>query len=220
MEMTGSQIAIKTASVLIPLAISAGKSCFGGVRAPDKVRKHCLCIPTRGGKGFLANALSGQKQYLVIDVDEQIQILCKRPQLEALESAKRSGSSLAVDIAYKQCADVVLAEVKGLQKTTKTLKVLFLTSSYMWACARKHLDGVMMAAPESSFFEEIVEAHKKKLKADNHTDAELLVEVERIRRARKDFLESLPVGAEVAIYGSYDELLSMVRDRLAIVKTL
>ena len=219
MEMTGGQIALKTASVLIPLAISASKSCFGTCRTPDKIKKHVLVLPSKGGKSLMLHKLSSQKQYMVIDLDDYMRTLCKRDMLERLSEARRTNSTLMEAIAYTECANVVLEHVKGQIKANKSLQVLFLTSCWAWAQQRKR-DAVVMACPSKEFFEEILTAEEKRIKDNHGTDAEVLTAREGLRVSRQDFLESLPADAEIAIYSSYDELEKMVRERLAIVKTL
>ncbi|KAA0160137.1 hypothetical protein FNF27_08267 [Cafeteria roenbergensis] len=63
-------------------------------------------------------------------------------------------------------------------------------------------------------------SEEKRIKDNYGTDAEVLTAPRGTARVRQDFLESLPTDAEIAIYSSYDELEKMVRERLAIVKTL
>jgi len=219
MEITGGQIALKTATVLIPLAISAGRSCFGSCRTPDKIKKHVLLVPSKGGKGLMLHKLSSQKQFMVIDLDEYMGTLCKRDMLERLKEARRTHSSLMEAITYTECANQVLDYVRKQQKANRSLQVLFITSCWAWAQNRKP-DAVVIACPSKEFFEEILANEERRIKDESGTDAEVMACREGLRISRQDFLESLPGGTMPAIYSSYDELEAMVRERLAIVKTL
>lgn len=196
---TGLTIAL---NALTPLAIYTYKSCMARrIRNPKNIIKQCLLLPPKGGKSFLYKKLASQNQYMVIDVDEYLKSIVSPEENTRLKMAKQNDSFFELDLCYKSCADKVLKFVKDQIKTNKSMKVLFLTSSYTWASQFKH-DSVCIAAPDSEFFEKILEEFDDKK--------------EHIRKSREAFLNSLPSKSVCTTYHSYDELEKMIRTRLGI----
>tara|TARA_Y100000780_G_C13622765_1_gene393237 strand:+ start:457 stop:1092 length:636 start_codon:yes stop_codon:yes gene_type:complete len=190
-------------NILTPLAVHTYRSCIRPrIRKVQNIRKQVLLLPPKGGKGFLYNKLKNQKQYMVIDVDEYLTSLVTEEELKRLKNAKKNDSFFELDLLYSSCADKVKTFVKTQMKNNKKLKVLFLSSSYTWASSFSH-DAVCIAAPDSEFFNKILEDHDTEKR-------------EAIRKGRESFLESLPTKSVCTTYHSYEELEKMTRNRLNI----
>lgn len=190
-------------NVLTPLAIHTYKTCIRPrIRNPKNIKKQVLLLPPKGGKSYLYKKLSGQKQYMVIDVDEYLTSLVTPEEIERLKNAKQSQSFFELDLYYKSCADKVLAFVKQQIKTNRKMKVLFLTSSYTWASQFSH-DAVCIACPDSEFWNQVLETYEAEKR-------------DAIRKARDVFLDSLPSKDACTTYHSYEELELLIRNRLGI----
>lgn len=190
-------------NVLTPLAIHTYKSCIRPrIRNPKNIKKQVLLLPPKGGKGYLYKKLSSQNQYMVIDVDEYLVSIVSKSDVERLKNAKQNDSFFELDLYYKSCADKVLDFVKKQIKTNRKMKVLFLSSSYTWASSFSH-DAVCIAAPDSEFFEKILETFEPEKR-------------DQVRKGRNMFLDSLPSKSVCTTYHSYEELEQLIRNRLGI----
>lgn len=198
--------AISSVGTLIPLAVYIGKSCFGRVRDGSKIKKQILLLPPGSGKTTLTKRLSFQRQYLIIDLDEVIRSLCDNKTIRHMDDAKREGLDHEADLTYTECALEVLEKTKARLKADKTLKVLFVSSSYRFASHFKR-DSIVVVAPNKEAFEKHI--HDKPAE-----------ERERLRKERNAFISSVPNPKAIQTFSTHEELEKALRLRLGIPNVL
>lgn len=200
MDGCATETAVAAASVLIPLAVRAGRNCFTKIRDPTKIQKSVLVLPHRGGKTHLRDALVHQHQVLLVDVDEQIKALSTDKELEKLRGSPIG--SIEFEMDYDDLADRVLELTKKRLRHNKGLRVLFLTSSLTWARSFRN-DAVYIASPDAEFWGKIL---------GTEPDAQ---KREELRKARDQFLNSVDKKV-IQTYSSFGQLVEAVRKRLSI----
>ena len=196
--------AVMLASTLTPLALHLGTSCLRMVRDARKIKKNVLCIPSKGGKSFLKASIK-DNNILIVDVDEFLKDFNDPEAVSRLELAKTDGLLHEHDLYYQEASLKPLEFVKKLIKKNHKLRVLFITSSYSFASLFRN-DAVCVASPDSEFWEKIL------MERDP-------VERELLRKQRQYMLDAVPKSA-VNPYHTYDELETMVRGRLGLVRHL
>lgn len=200
MDGCATEIAGAAASMLLPLALHAGRGCLARIRDPRRVQKSVLVLPHRGGKTHLRDALVHQTQVLVVDVDEQMKGVASEKELEKLNSSPVG--SIEYEMDYDDLADRVLEQVKKRLRHHPGLRVLFVISSLTWAKSFK-TDAVYVASPDAEFWARILSAESNEVKRDE------------LRRARDKFLNSVDKKA-IQTYSSFGQLVEAVRKRLYI----
>lgn len=199
--------AMATANTLLPIAMFVGRSCWKTIRDTRKVKKICLVLPRKGGKGFLADKLGqSQRDFLVVDTDELLRSVCDEKQVAHLDQAREKGRFFEASLLYNEMATEVLKYVKEKQKINKGLRALFLTSSFEFADQFRR-DAVFVASPDSVMFEKMLEEFDPEAR-------------ESLRRFRGDFLDCCPDRRAVGTYTSLEELERLVRSRLGIQRHL
>ena len=205
--ITPAAIATTALSTLTPLATYTVRRCLARIRDAKYIRKVCLVIPRKGGKGFLTSRLGhSQRDYLMVDVDETMLTLCDEKQVAMLKSARDAGRLYEADVLYTEMAVKVLEYVRDKMKVNRSLKALFLTSSFDFARHFKS-DSVFVASPDSECFEKGLEAYTPE-------------EREQLRRHRSEFLDACPDRRAVATFRNLEDLESLVRGRLNIQRHL
>lgn len=202
MDVASVPLALSAIGTLLPLAYYAGRSCVSRVRSPTKIKKQVLLIPPGCGKSWLSDKLSHQQQYLVVDVDEVIISTCGDKEVEHLHTAQNSGHDHEADLTYTELALKVLEKTKQRMKADKTLKVLFLTSSYRFASTFKR-DSVCVVAPDRESFEQYIKDKP-------------VSERERLRKLRGLFISSIPDKRAIHTYKTLEELEQAIRARLGV----
>ena len=208
MDTITPAIASTALSTLIPLATYTARNCLARIRKSKYIRKVCIVIPRKGGKGFLTSRLGhSQRDYLMVDVDETMLTICDEKQVAMLKSARDAGRLYEADVLYTEMAVKVLEYVRDKMKVNKTLKALFLTSSFDFARQFKP-DSVFVASPDSECFEKGLEAYTPE-------------ERDQLRRHhRSEFLDACPDRRAVATFRSLEDLESIVRGHLNIQRHL
>ena len=199
-------VALSTIGTLVPLAVYVGRSCMGRVRDARQIKKQVLLIPPGSGKSWLTKRLSHQRQFLVVDLDEAIRTLCDPKPVKHMDESKTHGYDHEADLTYTELALEVLEKTKNRLKADKTLKVLFITSSWRFASHFKR-DSVCVVAPDKEAFEE-------------HTAEKPVEERERLRKERVAFLTSIPDARAIHTYKTLEELEQALRSRLGINNVL
>lgn len=200
MDACASEGAVAVATMLLPLALHASRSCLTKIRDPRKVQKSVLVLPHRGGKTHLRDALVHQHQILVVDVDEQIKAVSTDKELEKLRGSPIG--SIEYEMDYDDLADRVLELTKKRLRHHKGLRVLFLTSSLTWARSFRN-DAVYLASPDAEFWGKILNAEPDESIRDD------------LRRARDQFLNSVDKKA-IQTYSSFAQLVDAVKKRMSI----
>ena len=207
MELPSAAVMASAISTLAPLALYVGRSCMSRIRDTKRIKKICLVLPRKGGKGFLTSALGqSQRDFLMVDTDELMRSVCDEKEVSHLDNAREAGRLFEASLLYNEMAQKVLAYVKEKQKLNRGLRVLFVTSSFEFSKCFKP-DAVFLASPDSQFFERILEAYTPE-------------EREALRRHRTEFMEAVPDKRAVGVYTSYEELEKLVRNRLGIQRHL
>tara|TARA_Y100000780_G_scaffold35307_2_gene28532 strand:- start:1013 stop:1630 length:618 start_codon:yes stop_codon:yes gene_type:complete len=203
-ELTTTAI-VSIASTLTPLALHLGASCMNRVRNPKYIKKNVLVLPPKGGKSYLKSVIQSN-DVLVVDLDEFMNSFNTSKDLDRLKECVNHGNLHEYDLFYQECSIKCLDRIKHMIKNAKKLRVLFVTSSYSFSSLFRK-DAVCVASPNSDFFEKIL---KKE-------DAETR---ETLRKRRQFLLDSVPVKNAITTYNSYDELETMVRDRMGLKRHL
>ena len=199
-------VALSTIGTLVPLAVYVGKSCFGRVRDARRIKKQVLLMPTGSGKSWLVKRLSHQRQFLVVDLDEVIRSVCDPKDVRHMDDSKTAGYDHEADLTYTELALSVLEKTKNRLKADKTLKVLFITSSWRFASHFKK-DSVCIVAPDKEAFEE-------------NTADKPVEERERLRKERVSFITSIPDARAIHTFKTHDELEKAIRARLGVSNVL
>jgi hypothetical protein len=196
-----------TSSILLPIGAYIARGCWNSrMRHIRQIQKHTIVLPTKGGKTYLYTKLASQKKYMVIDVDSFIKTFCTEAELAILEMATDAKNLLEEDLYYSECANRMLAYVRSQLKKNKSMKVLFLTSSWAWAKQFKY-DSVTVCCPDKDFFNsDILKRFPE--------------EAETIRQKRDHFLATVPEVKGVHRYNSYEELEKQIRATLDIIHEL
>ena len=163
-------------------------------------------MPSGSGKSWLVKRLSHQRQFLVVDLDEVIRSVCDPKQVRHMDESKTHGYDHEADLCYTELALEVLEKTKDRLKADKTLKVLFITSSWRFASHFKR-DSVCITAPDKEAFEE-------------HTKDKPVEERERLRKERTSFITSIPDARAIHTFKSHDELEKAIRARLGVSNVL
>ena len=199
-------VAMSAIGTLLPLAVYASRSCYNRVRDARYIKKQVLLMPAGSGKSWLAKRLSHQRQFLVVDLDEAIRSLCEPKAVGHVDSSKAAGYDHEADLAYTELALEVLEKTQTRLKADKTLKVLFLTSSWRFASHFKR-DSVCIVAPDKEAFEE-------------HTAEKPVEERERLRKERTAFIATIPDARAIHTFKTLDEMESAIRVRLGVANVL
>lgn len=205
MELVTIPSAISAGMSLVPVAMKV-YSCYQmRCRKIKSIRKHVIVLPPRSGKGFLAAVLKKQRQYWVVDVDEEIKKLKSPSTIARMTKAKAEGDYFAYETAYLDLCSTLRDDVRSQCKKNTKLRVVFLTSSWAFANLFKK-DAVCVVAPDSEFFDSILDSTEESDK-------------EYVRKGRQDFISNVPPGC-IQTYPSLVRLEELVRARLEIVATL
>jgi len=199
-------VAISAIGTLVPLAVYVGRSCLGRVRDARRIKKQVLLLPSGSGKTWLTKRLSSQRQFLVVDVDEAVRSFCDPKEVAHYDSAKASSLDHEADLTYTEMALEVLERTKTRLTADKSLKVLFITSSYRFASHFKK-DSIVCCAPDKEAFEESI-AEKP------------VEERERLRKERNAYVSAIPDARAIHTYKTLEELERAIRVRLGIHNVL
>lgn len=123
-----------------------------------------------------------------------------------MDESKTHGYEHEADLTYTELALEVLEKTKLRLKADKTLKVLFITSSWRFASHFKK-DSVCVVAPDKEAFEE-------------HTADKPVEERERLRKERNSFISSVADPRAIHTFKTHDELERAIRTRLGIHNVL
>lgn len=199
-------VAISAIGTVVPLAVYVGRSCLGHIRDARRIKKQVLLLPAGSGKSWLTKRLSSQRQFLVVDVDEAVRTLCDSKEVSHYDAAKADGLDHEADLTYTEMALKVLERTKVRLTADKTLKVLFITSSYRFASHFKK-DSIVCCAPDKEAFEEAI------------TDKPV-EERERLRKERNAYITAVPDARAIHTYKTLVELERAIRLRLGIHNVL
>jgi len=217
---------------LIPVAVATGTACFRRIRAATKIRKSFLCVPPKSGKTIVSNMLMrSQRDVLVVDLDSEIPSYCKSTLVDRLEGAKMTQNYKALDVAYSECASIVLDRYRRILSSDRKLRILFVSSNYTWVSSVAKPDSIFVACPSEDILLKQIIAREDEATYDHfkgHTDGQaraaetVLINRERIQASRKVFIDSLPaaVKSSASIYNSFDELYGLIRDRFHLHRAL
>ena len=194
---------LETASILVPIAVSMGISCFNfGVRQLAKIQKICLVLPKKCGKSHLCRHLAGNEKIVLVDTDEFGKAFSspdKRELLEVVRADKTLYAAMSHSV-YDKAYDYV----RDLCKKDKSKKAIFLTSDINWAMGRFKTDAIFCLVPSSEFIRSLEMSPEEK---------------EELEHSRAYILHKLPAQA-VKVYSGYSDLEALIRVRFDIQPSL
>lgn len=192
-----------TASILVPLAVSAGVKCVQwGIRNSDKIQKVCVILPKKCGKTWLSQHLSGNEKVILVDTDSFAEAFADETKRRLIESV-RADPTLFQAVAHSEY-DRCLKYIKDIVGKDKSKKALFLTSDVQWALKSFKKDAIFCLCPSSDFIKDLGLEE-----ADKDT----------LERSRAFILHKLPADV-VKVYGSYEELEGILRLKFDIATAL
>jgi hypothetical protein len=192
-----------TASILVPLAVSAGVKCIHwGIRSADKIQKLCVILPRKCGKSWLAQHLSGNEKIVIVDTDSFAEAFADDAKRRLMDCV-RGDPTLHQAVAHSEY-DKAMKYVKEVISSDKSKKALFLTSDVQWAMKTFKKDATFCLCPSTDFVKDLV-------MEDADKDA--------LERSRSMILHKLPSEC-VKVYGSYEELEGILRIKFDIATAL